>query len=363
MRLRQLTSSLLLCAIPAVLLVSVCRYTVRDVGFVVLDEQPFKLELGASTPALTGRLQNFCRALFLDADVALEAHDLAGATLVDSRGRRLALIGWPQSPKSLGDVQDHIETVVDSKARDQVLSRIADVHGVVVFVEGRIEAQNQRVSLLCKEAIDRAEPVLAELPKKSKQPTAIVRVPWNSRDDERVFLFSMGFETADIDGDDPLVAALYGRGVRMGEPLFGPLITRTAIQENLILIGQDCECGLDRSVMRGQRALLNWTDDQRKAVRAAVDFDPENPMVRAEVSRILSRGRVEGEEDFGDPQAAYSETEIPEGNGTVPTTEPESTAVEVARDLTKIFYLVGAFLGVVVLGAIWLLTRRGSSTL
>ena len=149
----------------------------------------------------------------------------------------------------------------------------------------------------------------------------------------------------------------------MGEPLFGPLITRTAIQENLILIGQDCECGLDRSVMRGQRALLNWTDDQRKAVRAAVDFDPENPMVRAEVSRILSRGRVEGEEDFGDPQAAYSETEIPEGNGTVPTTEPESTAVEVARDLTKIFYLVGAFLGVVVLGAIWLLTRRGSSTL
>jgi hypothetical protein len=147
----------------------------------------------------------------------------------------------------------------------------------------------------------------------------------------------------------------------MGEPLFGPLITRTQIEENLILIGQDCECDLERSVLRGRRVLLTWDDDHRSAAQRTLEFDPENPLVRAEVSRILSRGREEKGTSQGSSSTDYLESEIPRVSDDKGKTPNSSASASVERGMSGLYLVLGAFIGVTLFGAVWLLVRRGSA--
>ena len=62
---------------------------------------------------------------------------------------------------------------------------------------------------------------------------------------------------ADI-GLPRLQAIVFGRGRRLGEPLEGALITRTVLQERLAMIGQDCECDLDRAWLKGPVLPGRW---------------------------------------------------------------------------------------------------------
>ena len=101
---------------------------------------------------------------------------------------------------------------------------------------------------------------------------------------------------------EPQAVVLMGRGRRVGEMLRGGLITRTALQEALAVIGQDCECGLDRVWMQGERFPLAWGQSEKKASFLELGFDPDNPKVKAEISRIIARGP--NSRPSGNPQSA-----------------------------------------------------------
>jgi len=62
------------------------------------------------------------------------------------------------------------------------------------------------------------------------------------------------------------------------------------LQEALAVVGQDCECGLDRVWMQGESFPLSWGRAERTAAYAALGFDPDNPQIKGEISRIISRG-------------------------------------------------------------------------
>ena len=114
---------------------------------------------------------------------------------------------------------------------------------------------------------------------------------------------------------EPQAVVLMGRGRRVGEMMSGGLITRTALQEALAVIGQDCECGLDRVWMQGERFPLAWGQTEKKAAFTELGFDPDNPKVKAEISRIIARGpnsRTSGNtqsasENFDQLALGYSE--------------------------------------------------------
>jgi len=72
--------------------------------------------------------------------------------------------------------------------------------------------------------------------------------------------------------------------------LEGPLITQTALRDRLLLIGQDCECDLDRAWLKGPLLPGRWGRELQQAALDTLGFDPGNPMVRAEISRIVERG-------------------------------------------------------------------------
>ena len=178
-----------------------------------------------------------------------------------------------------------------------------------------------------------------------------------------------------------------GRGRRVGEPMRGGLITRTALQEAMAVVGQDCECGLDRVWMQGERFPLAWGQSEKQAAFAELGFDPDNPKVKAEISRIIARGP--NSRPSGKPQSAsdnfdqlalgYSEeiigieepleeiamvTTDPSVENAVPTPEPvaekEEPVVEEPSGSNPLAWTV-ALIAVVALGGGGIvLLRRGS---
>jgi hypothetical protein len=62
------------------------------------------------------------------------------------------------------------------------------------------------------------------------------------------------------------------------------------LRERLVLIGQDCECELDRAWLSGPLLPGRWDRTLQQTAARTLGFDPENPVVRAEVSRIIERG-------------------------------------------------------------------------
>ena len=75
----------------------------------------------------------------------------------------------------------------------------------------------------------------------------------------------------------------------MGPVLAGPVITASAIKQALVLIGQDCECELPRSIMRGGQIPLTWDEEQAEEAQKVLEFDGRNPMVKQEIARIVAR--------------------------------------------------------------------------
>ena len=139
---------------------------------------------------------------------------------------------------------------------------------------------------------------------------------------------------------EPQAVVLMGRGRRVGDTMRGGLITRTALQEALAVVGQDCECGLDRVWMQGERFPLAWGQSEKQAAFAELGFDPENPKVKAEISRIIARGpnsRPSGKppsasENFDQLALGYSEEIIgidePIDEVAMVTTGPPVTVLE-----------------------------------
>jgi hypothetical protein len=70
----------------------------------------------------------------------------------------------------------------------------------------------------------------------------------------------------------------------------------------MAVVGQDCECGLDRVWMQGERFPLAWGRAEKQAAFAELGFDPDNPKVKAEISRIIARGP--NSRPSGKPQSA-----------------------------------------------------------
>jgi hypothetical protein len=55
------------------------------------------------------------------------------------------------------------------------------------------------------------------------------------------------------------------------------------------MIGADCECGLDKKWMLGNQVPLLWDQNSRQHLAKLVGFDIDNPMILAEMSRILAK--------------------------------------------------------------------------
>ncbi|MCK5702250.1 MAG: hypothetical protein KAI29_13890, partial [Cyclobacteriaceae bacterium] len=103
---------------------------------------------------------------------------------------------------------------------------------------------------------------------------------------ERVLLWSLGIDELP---DEPVAFVLYGRGRIMGDVVNASEILDGRLYKYMSMIGADCECGLDRKWMLGNQIPLLWPSVSRQQLVSEVGFDVDNPMILAEMSRILAK--------------------------------------------------------------------------
>lgn len=292
-----------------------CKYNVRDVGFVYLEPVPYRVfgYVPPDSPEKTSKtLRNLASASFLDSNVEFRIADpdksqdddtliylqneFTGEhpklALVSPDGRHLTLPFSDAADEIQASAWSALEGVVSSPLREQILSEIVRVYALVLLVEGADSAENERARVEAEGAVRDLAAVMDRFPKPIKFPPQIVTVARETISQEKVFLWSLGVE--DEQPSEPSVAVLYGRGRRVGPLLRGDSIKQGEIAKMLGLLGQDCECDLDRAWMRGPLIPVRWDMDLQAEVLKEVGFDAENPMIKTEVSRILARGPTSG---------------------------------------------------------------------
>jgi hypothetical protein len=325
--------ALCLVAVPAAL---ACRYSVRDTGFVDLGADPYRLILHVAPdapPTLRTDFEQSAAAVLLDANLLFSATPAEPGTpsrLVlrspDQREHLLAGASQAAIPTSRSSIVELLESAVASRARTQLHDDLLRAYAVLVLVEGQDAAANRRARQTLDESIAAITRLLPEMPKPVDVPPRILSIPASSIAAESVLVWGLGMNPQPT--PDPRVAVVFGRGRRVGEPLEGGLITRTVLQDRLAIIGQDCECDLDRSSLQGPVIPARWDTTRQQTAAKVLGFDPENPLIRAEISRIVIKGPVKpgaGRSTSGAFDAlalGYSEEPIEE------TTSPDTGASE-----------------------------------
>ena len=307
-----------------------CRYSVRDTGFVDIGDDHYRLILqGSNLGDLAGIYRGISAASLLDSNIAFEveeASDNSESTLrlIAADGRELVLASGQDLPTDIAGAAELIESVSMSPLRSEIHELCLKSFAVVILVEGALPTENARLKTSIEAAISDIEQLMPSMPKPVDTPPALIRIDRARAIQERVALWGLGLDPESA--NEARVSIVYGRGRRLGEPLEGPLVTRTALQERLSIIGQDCECELDRKWMKGQMFPGRWDSDrQRDAVRL-LGFDPENPMIRSEVSRIVLRGPAAGQtRKLSGPSSTFGYTEVLVDE--IPLAESESSIV------------------------------------
>ncbi|UCE04664.1 MAG: hypothetical protein JSW07_13680, partial [bacterium] len=179
-----------------------------------------------------------------------------------------------------------LENIVFSPNQEEILNHIVKAYAVVVIVEGEDAEENIMVHQTVTSTSRKIANIMDQLPKRIEEPPYILTISRESLIQEQILLWSLGID--DNKSNRPSIAILYGRGRRLGPILTREQITERDLYNILIVIGLSCECGLDIKIMMGSMIPLRWGKKIQSDVVKTLGFDGENPMVKLEISQILS---------------------------------------------------------------------------
>jgi len=286
-----------------------CIYNVRDIGFADLAPHPYRLFcfIQDVTPqnVVTG-LKQISYTAFLDSNIKVEIINIdrdknhpaleyfnfreiesfPASVLRSPIGRSLVLPLSAPHESFDKTARSSFQNAISSPLREEILDRIVKAYCIVLLIEGKDEAENNRVHEIVVSTKRKIEKIMGQLPKRIEEPPHIIVLPQKKISDEKILLWSLGL---DEDGSDILhLAVLYGRGRRIGPLLTGEKITGDRLYALLSLIGLSCDCGLDKKWMMGPLLPLRWDKKIQSDVVKFLGFDAENPMVKTEMSSIIS---------------------------------------------------------------------------
>ncbi len=281
-----------------------CKYTIRDVGFVDLEPAPYQLLVVTATerPQLVKEIEPLLRdsnvqPVFCPLDQPIPAAQtyLAKYRLADQPlpvavlvgpGDRSRLIPLAKAVDKQG-LADSLKPIITSPKREKLLEAAMAQHSVILLVEGENSAINRQASQLATQAIEEIKASLPFLPKPIANPPVLMTITPEEAKGEAILLWSLGL--GDRDPQTATLAVLFGRCRRLDKVLTVPGGKVENLLRPLHLVGQDCECNLDRDYMRGLVLPHHWdASDEQEAVRA-LGFDPGNPLVQAEIRQILAK--------------------------------------------------------------------------
>ena len=295
-----------------------CKYNVRDVGFVDLENQPygFFCYINDSTEkhvaddfkelASAELSETNIRALTINVDqtpdhLALQHHEsetrIFPVFVLVSTNREAITIKPIEKGKDFKEsLQKVFKKVVFSPMRKEIAEITIEAFGVVLIVEGPDAEENKKAVTSAQAAVKQIAGQMKWLPKHIAKPPEMLIVSREQQRQEEILLWSMGIDINNI--TQPHAVVLYGRGRRMGPTLSGKNLTKEILTKFLSVIGADCECGLDRSWMQGNMMPTRWSRSQLEILSRQLGFDTENPMVKIEMSQIIRKGNRSNKKEF-----------------------------------------------------------------
>ena len=300
---------------------SACRFNVRDVGFVDLGSEKYRLFVfvpDATPAAEIESLKSIAYATYLESNVKSDVLTAstaakgeaaqflpvnlkeAQAILISVDGNRSLPVLLSVDGKSLSvSAWDGLESVFDSPRRNSVVSKVYEHYGVILVVEGKNADENLRISKMANTVVASITSKMDKLEKEIREPPVVEVISVKEFAGERVFMWSLGITEI---SETPQVAVLYGRGRIIGPVLRDARLDERSLAAIVNTIGLNCECGLDRKWMQGTMIPQKWDEEVRKRFADQLGFDPDSPAIRIEMSQILSKG--------GQGQGANRQTEI-----------------------------------------------------
>jgi hypothetical protein len=302
--------SLLLACLPA-RPASACQYNVRDIGFIDLGVEPYRLYvyINADTSEhIITTIRQVATAALLDSNVVPELVNLSqparhpaaryvdlwqiksfpAAVLVSPDDQSLPVALPAPEPAFKQTLWAAMEKIVSSEKREQIVHQTSSAFGAVLLIQTANASDNEKAHQAASRAIETIGSQMKMMPKPIEHPPVLIALGPDSYAAESILLWSIGLEPDKI--NEPCVIVLYGRARRIGPVLKAEQITELRLTNILSVIGADCECGLDRRWMLGTELPVRWDQNTRTQVAKALGFDPESPLVKAEVRQILGRG-------------------------------------------------------------------------
>ena len=288
-----------------------CRYTVHEVGFVDLRIEPYYLFgyiCDETNGDIASAFKQISHAALVNSNIKFEiintdqqkdhpamklldlqqAKSLPAAVLVSPDGQSFP-VPLTESDRPFEEtLRSAFEGILSSPKREEILKQVIETYGVVLLIEGPDDQENKKAKEAASGAIEQISMQMDMLPKPISHPPVLVVMDQKSLSNEEILLWSLGLDGEEI--REPHAAVLYGRARWIG-PLFkGEEIDESYLANVLFVIGADCECGLDHRWLQGTMLPTRWTDKIQAKVAENLGFDPENPMIKMEMSMIIRRG-------------------------------------------------------------------------
>jgi len=288
-----------------------CKYNVRESGFVDLGIEPYFIYLYVNQNVPENIIINFQQitANFIDdsnvnakiINADLEKNNFAikyldewniqsfpSAILVSPDDQSIILPVDFREQFFERSLENNVKDVLFSPVREHILKDVINTYGIVLLIEGENGQKNYQAKEAVNRAIQNIKKKMVFLPKPIKHPPELVSVPYQLLKNEKILLWSLGIDPEKI--EEPIVAVIYGRARWIGPLFIGEKIITDNLSAILITIGLDCECGLDKSWMQGTMLPIKWDKKVQSRVARNLGFDPENPMIKMEINRILRMG-------------------------------------------------------------------------
>lgn len=304
---------LFLTLFPALMPVALaCRYSVRDVAFVDLSNESYQLlVITPENPIKKDRddWQNLLSRTLRDTNLTaktvmanegdgstrklLQTHgiqNLPAAILVHPDGRSLPVL-HPQDFSDLSRLANKAKQLADNPISRQVIDLALKHHSLILLVAGSDSVSNGKARTVCQTACQVINGTLPLLPKKIDHPPVVLELSTEQQGNVPALLWALGLSVKRQ--EDPRMVVLFGRGRKIGTVIDLANASKQ-LPQFMHYVGQDCECELDRSIMRTPMIPHGWDHSCETKAAQLLKFDPGSPLVQAEISRILARGPVPG---------------------------------------------------------------------
>jgi len=396
--------------------VHACRFNVREVGFVDLGIAPYYLYgfVNQDTPEdIVSSIEEISSAILMGSNIVVEMIDVdqqkehpamkcldlwsvqsfPAAVLVSPDGQSLLVpITEPNCPSTslrAGPFQETLGLALDnilwSPKRKEILRQVSKTYGVVLLIEGADAQENKKAKEATSAAIEQISSQMEFLPKAIDHPPVLVVLEKESFSQEKILLWSLGLIAEAI--KKPHAVVLYGRARWLGPMFIGEQITEDNLAAILFLIGADCECGLDQRWLQGTMLPAKWDENLQELMAETLEFDPENPMLKMEISWIVRRGyysypsgppdyhRLDGDnesrlfatgEDEPVPKIQQASS-VQDPNAALPSAvssaSEHSILAEDDSSLKKPLYLVAGLTVLIIAGGLFIVLRQAKKNL